>query len=410
MPDFARRVHDAIDVLRVLLESGQAEAVVALAERALDRADKASARVDDSDGYLGGIAADLAELHLAACRMTRPDSVELARRLYGWARHGGDLRSLTADVERYQDVLGEAGVAEYRRLAEADWVNVPVLRAGDNDAVDGDRFRITAIMESLAEASGDIDAIVSVYARDQSTVYRLLRIADVYRAAGRHADARQWLEKAINAFGAVDPRLIDTLAEEYHYAGRAADAVSLCWRAYESQPTPENYRRLRANATAAGVWAHWHEHAMATLRRRVAARIAAGPQPSGYPLPGLAGFVTQPDASALVSVLLYEDDVEQAWVEAQAGGCSEALWADLAARREADHPADAIPIWQRHAERAIAIGSNQGYEEAVAMMARVRRLMSSAATPDAFVSYIAGIRLAYHRKRNLMKLLDQRGW
>ena len=78
MYDYASNVHAVVDTLRDLLADGHAEAVIDLTEHALDRAEDAVGYVDDSDGYLGGIAEDLQSLHLEACEAARPDPVELA--------------------------------------------------------------------------------------------------------------------------------------------------------------------------------------------------------------------------------------------------------------------------------------------------------------------------------------------
>jgi uncharacterized Zn finger protein len=43
-------------------------------------------------------------------------------------------------------------------------------------------------------------------------------------------------------------------------------------------------------------------------------------------------------------------------------------------------------------------------------MDRVRRLMIAIGMPEAFPPYVAEIRRTHKRKRNLMTLLDQRGW
>ncbi|MFZ5869188.1 MAG: SWIM zinc finger family protein [Actinomycetota bacterium] len=407
---YASNVHAVVDALRGLLDDGHADAVVDLTEHALDRAEDAIGYVDDSDGYLGGIAGDLQSLHLEACAVARPDPVHLARRLFDRERHAGDLDTFCGAVATYAEVLGEAGLAEYRRLAQAEWELLPPLAPGDKRTFDYDRFRITHIMETLAEVTGDVDAVVAVLARDQSSAYQFIRIADVYRKAGRYGDALAWLETGLGAFGTQDLRLVDALGEEYHRAGRGAAAVDLCWRAYEPAPSPAGYRRLCDNATTAGSWADWRNRALTALRQSVEARIAeAAKPPSRHPL-GAAYYGPRPDASDLVEVFLFEGDVEQAWAEARAAGCSDRWWAELARLREADHPHDAIPIWQRAVERAIGTKTNPGYEEAVELMARVRQLMAVADGPDAFPPYAAKVRAAHKPKRNLMKLLDQRGW
>jgi hypothetical protein len=86
---------------------------------------------------------------------------------------------------------------------------------GDKGSYDANRFRITHTMEALVGASGDVDAIVAVLAKDQSSPYNLVRIAERYRAAGRFADALDWAGRGLGHFGpSADIRLLELAAEE----------------------------------------------------------------------------------------------------------------------------------------------------------------------------------------------------
>lgn len=99
--------------------------------------------------------------------------------------------------------------------------------------------------------------------------------------------------------------------------------------------------------------------------------------------------------------------MEEAWGEAGRGGCSETLWFELARKREAEHPADAIPIYQRRIDAEVSSGSNRGYEAAVRLLPRVRDLYSRAdREAGEFAQYVAALRDTYRRKRNFIKLLD----
>jgi uncharacterized Zn finger protein len=111
-----------------------------------------------------------------------------------------------------------------------------------------------------------------------------------------------------------------------------------------------------------------------------------------------------------VTILLRESDVDAAWEQAQLGGCSPTLWLQLAGLRERDHPEDAIPIYQREAERSIETKHNSGYRDGVDFMAKVRELMDRSGTGEAFAMYAAEVRARHKAKRNLIKLLDQKGW
>jgi hypothetical protein len=172
MYDYARTVNSVLDSLEELLEQGHAEAVMTLAEYAIDRAEDALGYVDDSDGWMSGIAERLHELHHDACEVAKPDPVALARTLFDPEPHAGDLAVFSGAADAYADLLGADGLAEYRRLAQAEWDALPALGPADEErSWSSGRFRITTIMQTLAELTGDADAIVEVLARDQSSSY-----------------------------------------------------------------------------------------------------------------------------------------------------------------------------------------------------------------------------------------------
>lgn len=391
--------------LRALLEAGHAGATVELAEHAVQRLGEALGFVDDSDGWMRGVGEELGALHLDACAAARPGPIALAGQLLAAELHGDDLEIFYGAAARYAGVLGKAGLAEYRRLAEEEWSTLAPLAPGGHGSWDGRRFRLTSIMESLAEAEGDVDGLVEVLARDLSGPYRFVQIADRLSAAGRSGDAFGWLEKGVATFGAgADVRLDEALAEEYHRAGRSAEAVGLFWQAYRAAPAPVTYERLRQQAERAGAWTLRRDEAYAVLRKVVEQRMRADKtarRPS---------WSSAADGSDLVSVLLAEDRPEEAWAEANGRGCSDALWLNLAARRQDEHPDDAIPLWQRAIERAIERKNNDGYAEAVRLMAHVGKLMTAAGRQGDLAPYAAGVRVRHKPKRNLMKLLDQQTW
>jgi uncharacterized Zn finger protein len=407
MYDYASNIGSVLDSLQDLLDDGHAEQVIALAEHAIDRAEDAVGYVDDSDGWMSGIAERLQDLHLTACAAAQPEPVALARTLFDRERHEGDLEVFYGAANNYADVLGETGLAEYRRLAQQEWDALTPLGPDDErDSWSSGRFRITQIMHTLAELTGDTDAVVDVLARDQSSAYQFVRIAEVLREPGRYDDALEWALKGLASHGNHDSRLVEVAAEEHHRAGRDDKAVQLLWDAYESAPGLSTYRRMAEHAERAGVWPAWHDRALELLRSRIAKK-PSGPQTRGrmkvWPAPG-------PDNSTLVEVLLFDGDVEQAWAEASGGGCRRDLWAELARLREDEHPTDAIPIWQTEVERQISAKNNQSYAEAVGLIERVGRLLNAADRESEFAPYVAGLRVSHKPKRNLMKLFAERDW
>jgi uncharacterized Zn finger protein len=406
MYDYAANINSVLDSLQDLLADGRADAVMALSEHAIDRAEDALGYVDDSDGWMSTIAERLQDLHHDACEAVQPDPVALARTLFDRERHSGDLDVFYGAAGRYAEVLGTEGLAEYRRLAQAEWDALPPLGPKDEErSWSSRRFRITNIMHTLAELTGDVDAVVGVLARDQSSAYQFVRIAEVLRDAKRYDDALAWAAKGLALHGGSDSRLVEAAADEYHRAGRGEDAVRVAWDAYDEAPALRTYRQLAEQAQRADLWMAWHDKARELLRTRISqdSRKPARGRDTRWPAPG-------PDSSTLVEVLLFDGDVEQAWAEASAAGCRRELWLELAQRREGEHPLEAIPIWQAEVERRIDAKNNQAYAEAVELIARVCRLMAAADQDADFAPYVAKVRAAHKPKRNLMKLFNERSW
>lgn len=389
---YASNIDTVLDCLDTLLEDGHAEVVIELAEHALARTEDAVGYVDDSDGWLGGIAERLGELHLAACASAAPDPVALAERLFQAELTSDTLDVFSGAAATYAEVLGDEGLATYRRLAEQAWARLPALGPGDDRrSWRGDRYRVTKIMEALAATTGDVDATVAVLAHDLSSAWRYVRIVETYRNADRHPDALHWAEQGLGVFELADVRLVEALAEEYHHAGRASDAVQLIWRVLDRRPMFGEYQRLQGHAIRAGEWPVWRDKAIVRLRHDVTKRNGR-------------------DATEVASVFLDEGDIETAWGEAQAAGVTTKLWLELARAREAKHPADAIPIHQADVERVIGAKNNDAYRLAVDRLAHIATLMEAAGRPEAFVPYLAEVRARHKPKRNLMKLFDQRRW
>jgi hypothetical protein len=174
---WARGVDDAIDSVEQLLNDGQAAAVIELCESALQSLLGAIQTVDDSDGHFGVLRDRLQDIHYRACQEARPDPAELARRLFQWELHS-DFDVFYGAAARYAKILGAKGMKVYRELAESEWEKVPA-RTAKHERSEWGHFRITHIMESLAQASGDIEQLVAVMSRDLSSAYGYLKIAEV---------------------------------------------------------------------------------------------------------------------------------------------------------------------------------------------------------------------------------------
>jgi uncharacterized Zn finger protein len=403
MYDYYRGVGQAIDAIEELLEQGQAVAVVELSEYALQRIESAIEHVDDSDGYMSMLLYRLQEMHLAACRKARPDAEALAERLFAWELTG-EWDTFSNVVSAYAPVFGKKGMQRYRALAESKWAKVKPLKPGEDDRNKyGRRYRITSIMENLAEHAGDTEALVAIKQRDLSSSYHYLQIAEIYRKARRSDQALEWAEKGIQTFGdEADTRLQDFLADLYHRRKRHDEAMALIWPQFERHPALGNYQKLKKHADRCKRWAEWRERALKYLRAVIEKESSSHPRSRW-------SYGTRTDRSRLVEIFLWEKDAETAWQEACEGGCSSELWLKLAALREKDHPRDAIAVYQKLISPIVDRTNNDAYAEAAGLLRRVEKLMNALGERDEFRQHLSRVRVEYKRKRNFMKLLERFG-
>jgi uncharacterized Zn finger protein len=394
---WARAVDGAIDSIEQLLNDGQAAAVIELCESALQSLLDAIRAVDDSDGHFSTLRDRLEALHYRACEEAPPDRAELAKRLFESELHC-DFDIFYGAAERYAGILGAKGMQVYRELAEAEWQKVPVRTAKDKGSDSIQHYRITRIMESVAKASNDVEQRVAVMSRDLSSAYDYWLIAEVYREARQHDNALLWAENGLKAFPAqTDVRLREFAAKEYHRRGRHHDAMKLMWAAFSERLGLETYKALEEHAKKADAWPEWRERALAQIRLAIA-KTKRQTRPSW--------LLFQADNSLVVEVFLYENNPEEAWREAQAGGCSDRLWLRLAGVREKEHPEDAAPIYLKQAEAGLPTG-NGSYEDSVELLMKAAAAMQRADCGAEFARHLEALRLKYKAKRNFLKLIEQ---
>lgn len=407
MHGYARGIDEVADSIERLAKTGDASAVIELTEYALAAVERAMESVDDSDGTMGGILDRLQAIHHAACVKAKPDQESLARRLFDWELRT-DWDTFYGAAKTYADVFGEAGLRVYRERAKATWSRVPALKPGDSRGAASfvKRFRITSIMETLAIESGVLDALVAVKERDLSLPYSFLQIAEIYRDAKQRDLALEWAERGLREFKGErqDSRLREFLANEYHARKRHDEAMALVWAAFTESPDLDEYRKLKTHAERGSNWNAWRDKALAHLRQRA---TPARPPPA---VRSRWAFMGRADRSTLVRVFLWEKDVGAAWAEAQAGGCSDALWMELATLRETEHPGEVLAIYQQQVERTVSGKSNQAYRDTVALLRKVRRTMVSMGNNKEFPHYLESVRAAHKAKRNFVKLIDHARW
>jgi len=400
MPSYVGELKRAADSVEELIGS-HPTAAVELSEFMLKRLEQTIKQVDDSDGGVGDVMNRLQEIHHSACVKAKPEPVALARRLFEWEMTS-EWEIFMSAAGTYARVLGQKGLAEYHRLAETEWAKVPMLkpraRESDTDRY-GRRFKITEMMRGLARATGGLDAEIAIIARDLSSPYQFLQIADKFRQARRFSDAKEWAKQGMDAYGEkADGRLADFLANEYHRSGDHTEAMKLAWQQFEEFPHFAAYKSLKDHAVRADEWPAWRERALALIRSE---KEAGRARKFGVP---------PMDAATLVQIFLWEKIPNMALREAEAGGCTVFLWLELANALETTEPERTLTIFKEQLPGVLAQVTNADYRPAIKLMKHVLAILKRLGRSGEFPDYVWSLRDRFKAKRNFMKLLAAEGW
>ena len=372
---YFQHVEAALEAVAGLIEGGFPDAAITLSEYALELLEDSGERVDDSDGGLGEAIARAEEIHLAACEAGAPDVVALAERLVGRALES-EYEVFLEALPAYEDVLGDRGLARYRELVEQ-----ATRKPGPNRS-----FTVKYLSERLAECLDGTDGLVDVLAKNVTSGYDILRIAELLCTDDRDAEALTWLERGLSEFE-PDSRLRDLAAEIHIRAGRRDLAAEMRWANFAERPTLDSYHALRD--AAASDFPAWRERALALL---------AGEKP--------AATSWWPGRSTLVEILLAEKEIDAAWQAATEGGCAEDLWLRLARERAKKHPADAIPVLLRATDAAIAGANRDAYRTGAQLLAEAKKLFIRCGREQEFAEHLAALRHRHRAKWALRQELD----
>jgi len=392
-----KRLEAVLDVLKELLDAGQAAAVVRLAAQGLERSADVAGRMYDPGNDLSAVVGQFLSLHLRACAAAKPEPGELARWLFEFETNS--LNRTTEGITfQYVDLLGETGLAAYGKLAEAEWRAAKATRGRYPTAK---LARLDAVAGHAALLSVDPALMAEVSPGGLHHPWAYWWTAHECLDAKQPDKAVAWAELGLKAFpDNAYAGLRELLADEYARRGRMTEALNQAWALFTEVPSIDNYLRLRALALKAKQGPVWRDEALEYLRERAARAPRAGrdEEPGGERL--YCG-------SLIVEILLKEKNVDVAWSEAHVGGCGEETWLKLARAREARHPADAIGIYQRFAEQMVQGGGNDAYRSAVSCLRRAAVLATKLGRPDKFREFITGYRERNKRKKNLLRLLDK---
>jgi len=382
VPVWADNVDAVLDTIADLASGARAGLAFELVNHAADRIGQAIEEIDDSDGDGRALLERARDIHLAAVREIKPDPVELARDLF--AREMADEYVMfDGAMLRYADVLGETGLAEYRRLADEAWAkSLPsVGEKGQPADVAVDRYRVMHILDFFAERDGDVDARIALRASNLSSQLDYLQLAKFCLSHGRTEQALQQAEEGLWIFedGRQVSELVLFTAELLSKAGRKADAETHLWRLFSKHPSLDLYGRLCSLGGAVA-----RERAMSLLEEK----LSSGKQ-IGWSSP----------ADLLIRVRMQEKMFDAAWGAVAKHGASMGLKQELAGATEATHPREVLEVYAACVNQLANAGSD--YEQAAKLVTRMAKLRPNGEQ----VAYVLGLKQRFGRRRNFMKLL-----
>jgi tetratricopeptide (TPR) repeat protein len=377
-------VDAVLDTVAEVASGGRAGLALKLAERAIDGVERAMEEIDDSDGHCGALLSRAREVHLAAARVARPEPVQLARDLFAREMEGG-YATFDGAATVYADVLGEEGLAEYRRLATEAWEKLPPLsrEARTHHEFPYDYYQLRNILDAFAEYDGDVDARIALRAKDLSSAWNYLELAEFCLSQGREKEALRRAEEGLWVFedDRPDERLVFFTAELLSKAGRKGEAEALLWRAFEKAPSLELYAWLHKLGGESA-----RERAMKFLNARLAGEKRSGRNHS---------------ADLVIHILMDEKMFDAAWATVRKHGVSGDLKDALARASETTHPREALAAYAERVDQLANAGGDRAYAEAAKLIARMAVLRNAGEQ----ATYVAALKARFGRRRNFMKVL-----
>ena len=379
---WAEGVSSALDAVADLASGPRAGLAMELAERAIDRIVQAIEEIDDSDGLCGALLGEARDVHLAAAAAAQPDPIALASDLFAREMEE-DYDTFYRAAALYADVLGEKGLDEYRRLANAAWEKLPSRGDRERQGFSSEHHRLVTILDFFAERDGDVEMRIALRSKDLSSPESYLQLAEFCLSQGREEEALRRAEEGLWIFedGRPDERLVFFALDLLVKAGRNSDAEALLWRAFEKAPSLKLYARLSQFGGKAV-----RERAVTFLETRPAKETRT---------------VWSNPADLLIRILMREKLFEEAWAAVQKHGASVHVKEELAEASEATHPHEALDIYAKRVEQFINAGGDRAYAEAVKWIARMAGLRGA----EVQANYVTALKARHGRKRNFMKLL-----
>ncbi|MBL8905928.1 MAG: SWIM zinc finger family protein [Rhizobiales bacterium] len=382
-PAWAARIDSLLDNISSLATGKRANLALKLIERLIDRIEKCIGSIDDSDGHCGMLIGRACDIHLTAARVAKPDGRELARMLFN-RELKSDYASFSGSLASYADLLGDEGLTEYRRLATVAWEKLAARRKKPAAYDEGfaSFHTLLGMMDYFAERDGDVDARIAFRAKDLSSPWNYLQLAEFCVSQGRKDEALRRAEEGLWMFedDRPDERLVLFAARLLVEAKRKEDALSHLQKAFDKAPSIELYKQISKLGGGA-----------ARLRATGVIEELARRDKSGW----------HRFSDLLVDIYVTEKAFDEAWAVVGKYGASMAAKFTLAQKSEKLHTARALEVYAQQVDLLAKTGGNDAYEGAAKLIKRMAGLW----TPGEHAAFVKSLKERHGKKRNLMKLL-----
>lgn len=343
---------------------------------------------------------ELASVHLDACKLTGPDPIKLAERLFRFQTEGR-WDTFYNVLPAYAEPLVKNGLNRYRELVSEAWEALPTLAPGKEyrRSYDSPRMQLEHAMDVLAELDGDVDTLIRIRSKDLSSPYRFLLVAEICVKHGRPDEGLAWAERGIKESGkGFDQRLLDFCIDAYLRRREFDKADASAWHRFEMYPTAEAFLPLMKVATAIGK----HDE----TRKRALKHLWALVREEELVEKSKRSVWQRATRTELVRIFLAGKENDVAWETFTGGPVSTQLWPEMASIRGKTHPHDAIALYHRLLPVAAEGGTrNARYDEAFEIVRAIGMLRARLDERAEFTRELEEVRAAYRAKRNFIKLL-----
>ena len=385
--DFSFKISQLYNLLQQVKQAGKLGLLINLCEYALERLIKVYAESDDSAGYIGGEIANIGLLYskaaLAASLEDKPKPAHFFNLLIldEWGLIQKD--NLAA-------ILGEQGQAEFERKIETEWSNLkPNKVIGDYDSYS---YRITVLMESIAEQRNDVDFLIRLYSQALKYAANYHKIIVLCQSNQRQREAVLWAERGLKAHP-KDNQVRNLLAEMYRKDGLEAESLELIWQIFLNTTTDDSYLKLKENAGLA--WPKWRKKALDRI-------IKAEQAVQAFYVSRHPSANKKADCSLRASCLLAEGCIDELRSLLHTHECTDDILLKLARTTHTQHPQESATHLQSVIANIMRNVDNKTYQKTADLLNEMRVWMPELA----FTHYVESLRLQHKAKRNFISLLQ----